>query len=67
MFNFGERTTGEKIVMIAAGALTVANTTMNVVNTFGGKRRKNDISKLQAELGITPEKPVKKAKKKLGK
>ena len=50
MFNFGERTTGEKIVMITAGALAVGNTVMNVVNFKSGKRHKKDIGKLQSEL-----------------
>ena len=32
MFNFSERTMGEKVVMIGAGVLVAGNTVMNTVN-----------------------------------
>ena len=32
MFNFSERTLGEKVVMIGAGALVAGNTAMNIIN-----------------------------------
>ena len=46
MFNFNERTMGEKVVMIGAGALVVGNTTMNIINAVkinNVKKRVNTI------------------------
>ena len=33
MFNFSERTIGEKIVMIGGGVLVVGNTVVNIINS----------------------------------
>lgn len=33
MFNFGEKSMGEKVVMIGAGVLVAGNTVVNVINS----------------------------------
>ena len=46
MFNFSERSLGEKIVMVGAGALVLGNTAMNIVNavkTHNIKKKLDDI------------------------
>lgn len=46
MFNFSERSLGEKVVMIGAGALVLGNTAMNIVNavkTHNIKKKLDDI------------------------
>ena len=52
MFNFGERTTGEKIVMIGAGALVIGNTVMNTVNTIKVKNLKKKVTGVENQIDV---------------
>ena len=50
MFNFGERTTGEKVVMIGAGTLLIGNTALNIVNTIKAKNLKKRANLFDARM-----------------
>ena len=52
MFNFSERTTGEKIVMIGAGALVIGNTVMNTVNTIKVKNLKKKVTGVENQIAV---------------
>ena len=50
MFGFSERTTGEKVVMVGAGALLVTNTALNIVNTIKAKNLKKRANMFDARM-----------------
>lgn len=50
MFNFNERTTGEKIVMIGAAALVAGNTVVNTINAVKIKNVKKRVNVVENQI-----------------
>lgn len=50
MFNFGEKSIGEKIVMVGAGALVIGNTVMNTVNTIKVRNVKKRVTVVENQI-----------------
>ena len=51
MFNFGERTIGEKIVMVGAGVLVIGNTVVNTVNTIRIRKTNKRVTEVENNVG----------------
>ena len=56
MFNFGEKSMVEKIVIIGAGALTLTNTVVNTINTVAIKKQKKNTEEMFSEISSSLEK-----------
>ena len=50
MFNFRERTVGEKVVMVGAATLVVGNTVMNTVNSIKVKHLKKRVTNVENQI-----------------
>ena len=50
MFNFSERTMGEKVVMIGAGVLVAGNTVMNTVNAIKIRNVKKRVTVVENQI-----------------
>lgn len=52
MFNFNERSLGEKIVMVGAGVLVAGNTAVNIVNSVKIHNVKKRVTGVENQIAV---------------